>query len=290
MNLNAFTVDLEDWYQGLTSTNPYPEQWASYEARLEGNTDRLLDLLDEHGVEATFFVLGHVAGQYPDLIRRIDAAGHEIGVHGYWHDKVHRLTPDQFAAELERSIQVLEPLVSRPIVGHRAPYFSINKHSLWALDVLLDMGFDYDSSFFPTRNMLYGYPEAPRFPCRPAASGADDARRGGRGDLGSSLVEFPVSTARWLGANWPIGGGFYVRASPYAIIRAGIRQLHRQGQPAIMYVHPWELDTEQRYSKVTLRERVTHYHGRRGLVAKLSSLFQDFTFVSLRRLLDLVPA
>jgi polysaccharide deacetylase family protein (PEP-CTERM system associated) len=289
MILNAFTVDLEDWFQGLTSTNPHPEKWVSYEARLEGNANRLLEMLDKHGVEATFFVLGRVADQYPDLIRRIDAAGHEIGVHGYWHEMVHRLTPDRFGADLDRSIQVLRPLVSQPVSGHRAPYFSINQQSLWAIDVLKDRGFDYDSSFFPTRNLLYGYPGAPRFPCRLAASDADSAQQSGRSDLDSALVEFPVSTARWLGINWPIGGGFYVRSLPYAVIRAGIRQLNRQGQPAIMYVHPWELDTEQHYNRVTLRERVSHYHGRRGLRNKLDRLFGDFTFVSLRRLLDVVP-
>jgi len=288
MMLNAFTVDLEDWFQGLTSTNRHPEKWAAYEARLEGNTERLLALLERYGVRATFFVLGHVADQYPELIRRIDAAGHEIGVHGYWHNMVHRLTPERFSLELERAMETLEPLVSQPIVGHRAPYFSINKDTLWALDVLSDKGFAYDSSFFPTRNMLYGYPEAPRFPCRLAAVGAAQVTQDSVG--GSRLVEFPVSTARWLGINWPIGGGFYVRVLPYAIIRAGIRQLNRQGQPAIMYMHPWELDVGQRFSKVTLRERVTHYYGRRGLMKKLDRMFQEFAFVPLGRLLEAIPA
>ena len=288
MMYNGFTVDLEDWFQGLTSTNPYPEKWAGYEARLADNTERLLALLERYSVHATFFVLGHVADQYPALIRRIDAAGHEIGVHGYWHDMVHRLTPEQFSLQLERAFGALEPLVSQPIVGHRAPYFSINRHALWALDLLADKGFTYDSSFFPTRNMLYGYPDAPRFPCRLATAGAAGVTRDG--DASSRLVEFPVSTARWLGVNWPIGGGFYVRALPYAIIRAGIRQLNRQGQPAIMYMHPWELDVEQRFDKVTLRERVTHYYGRRGLMKKLDQMFQDFAFVPLGRLLDFVPA
>ena len=219
MTLNAFTVDLEDWFQGLTSTNRYPEKWASYEARLEGNTERLLRLLERYDVRATFFVLGYVADQYPALIRSIDAAGHEIGVHGYEHEKIHHLTPERFSLELDRAIGALEPLVSGPILGHRAPYFSINRHTLWALDVLAEKGFAYDSSFFPTRNMLYGYPEAPRFPCWLEAGGTAGGLR--LDDRPPCLVEFPVSTARWLGVNWPIGGGFYVRALPYAIIRAG---------------------------------------------------------------------
>ncbi len=273
---NAFTVDLEDWFQGLTSTNRQADEWHRHEARVEANTDRLLALLDEYGVRGTFFVLGLVAQQYPDMIRRIDAAGHEVGVHGYWHLMVRRLTPQRFGEELERALETLTPLVSRPIIGHRAPYFSIDGSSLWALDVLADKGFRYDSSFFPTRNMLYGYPDAPRFPHR--------AGTGGR------LIEFPVSTARWAGINWPIAGGFYVRTLPYALVRLGIQQLNRQGQPAILYVHPWEMDTGQRYKRVTARERLTHYHGRRGLERKLRRLFTDHSFAPLGEMLHLAQA
>jgi polysaccharide deacetylase family protein (PEP-CTERM system associated) len=270
--VNAYTVDLEDWYQGLTSTNREPERWPAYEARLANSTARLLALLGKYSVRATFFVLGPVAEQYPDLVRQIDAAGHELGVHGYWHERVHRLTPERLAADLDRVVQALSPLASHPIVGHRAPYFSINGQTLWALDVLRERGFRYDSSFFPTRNMLYGYPDAPRFPCRVG-------HRGG-------LVEFPISTARWLGVTWPMGGGFYVRALPYGVIRAGIQQLNRQGQPAILYVHPWELDTGQNYRKVTFRERVSHYYGRQGLEKKLSRLLEEFSFSPLQELVD----
>jgi len=190
--VNAFTVDLEDWFQGLTSTNSRPSTWGLLEARLEKNALRLLALLDEYGVRATFFVLGHVAKHYPDLIRQIDAAGHEIGVHGFWHRMVHRMDPQQFAQELDSALEMLTPLASRPILGHRAPYFSINGRSLWALDVLRQKGLCYDSSFFPTRNMLYGYPESPRYPH------IIESRE---------LVEFPVSTVRWGGLNLPIAGG-----------------------------------------------------------------------------------
>jgi len=267
---NAFTIDVEDWFQGLTSTNCRPEQWDRYEARVEANTDHVLALLAEYGVRATFFVLGHVANRHPGLIRRIDAEGHEIGVHGYWHRMVHRLTPDQFAAELDRTLAILRPLVNQPILGHRAPYFSINRQSLWALEVLSKKGFRYDSSFFPTRNMLYGYPDSPRLPHRV---------------LDGRLIEFPVSCVRWAGVNWPIAGGFYVRALPYRFVQRGMRRLNRQGQPIIMYVHPWELDTGQRYRQVTRRERVTHYHGRRGLAAKLRGFLSEFRFAPLRELL-----
>jgi polysaccharide deacetylase family protein (PEP-CTERM system associated) len=269
--LNAFTVDLEDWYQGLTSTNIQPDRWQHLESRVEASTERLLAILASHNARATFFVLGRVADCHPDLVRRIDAAGHEIGVHGYWHRAVHQLSPQEFASELDRTLEALHPLVSQPIIGHRAPYFSINGRALWALDMLREKGFRYDSSFFPTRNMLYGYPEAPRFPHRVRGNG---------------LVEFPMSTARWGGITWPIAGGFYVRTWPYAVIRAGIKQLNHQGQPAVLYMHPWELDTEQHYSHVTFRERITHYHGRQSLPEKLDRLFGDFRFTSLGDVLE----
>lgn len=279
MLANSFTIDLEDWFQGLTSTNARPQEWDRLEPRVEANTDRLLALMDEYQVHGTFFVLGLVAERYPDLIRRVAAAGHEIGVHGHEHLMVRRLTPERFGQELDRACDALGRLASaappgqeRPIAGHRAPYFSINGESLWALDVLRERGFRYDSSFFPTRNMLYGYPQAPRFPHR----------------LANGLVEFPVSTARWLGMNWPIAGGFYVRTLPYAVVRQGIRQLNRQGQPAILYVHPWELDTGQHYTQVTARERLTHYHGRGTLESKLRRLFTDFKMAPLGDLLGQV--
>lgn len=269
---NAFTVDVEDWFHGLTSTNRQPDIWPQCESRVVQNTEHLLALLDEYGVKATFFVLGKVAEQHPDLIRRIAAAGHEIGVHGHTHQMIHRLTPQAFTAELDRALALLRPLTPAPIIGHRAPYFSINASSLWALDVLRERGFRYDSSFFPTRNMLYGYPEAPRFPHRL--------------DNGSGLVEFPASTVRFAGVTWPISGGFYVRAWPCRVTRRAIRRLNRRGQPAILYIHPWELDTGQPMRAKTLRERITHYYGRRGLESKLRQLFQDFHFGPLRDLLD----
>ena len=268
--INAFTVDLEDWFQGLTSTNARPEEWAGYESRIEPNTRHLLDLLDAFDVRATFFILGYVAHHHPALVCEVEAAGHEIGVHGYWHRMVDRLQPEQFAAEIEEALAAISPLVSQPLRGHRAPYFSINDRSLWALEVLREKGFHYDSSFFPTRNMLYGYPEAPRFPH--AVTG--------------DFIEFPISTARWSGWHWPIGGGFYVRTLPYKMIAAGIRQLNELGEPAVMYLHPWELDINQNYRRVTLRERITHYHGRGSLEKKLRRLFTDFRFAPLGDLLE----
>jgi polysaccharide deacetylase family protein (PEP-CTERM system associated) len=269
--VNAFSVDLEDWFQGLTSTNPQVEEWPSFESRVIPATQMLLDILRVHDVQATFFVLGHVADQHPTLIEDIRAEGHELGVHGYFHRFVDRLTPDDFARDLERSIQAVERITGEVPLGHRAPYFSINRGTPWVFDVLQAQGLRYDSSFFPARTMLYGFPEAPRFP---------------HYLNGHALMEFPLSTVRLAGINWPIAGGFYLRTFPYAFIRWGIARLNRQGQPAIMYMHPWELDLDQDYDRVTPRERITHYHGRRGLAAKLGRLFTDFRFGTLSALLE----
>lgn len=156
--------------------------------------------------------------------------------------------------------------------GHRAPYFSINGDTPWAFDLLQAHGLRYDSSIFPTRTTLYGSPDAPRFPHR-----VD----------GYTLMEFPLSTVRLGSINWPIAGGFYLRSLPYPFVHWGITRLNRQGQPAVLYMHPWELDLGQDYKRVTLRERMTHYHGRRKLMEKLHRLFTDFRFSSLGTLLAL---
>ncbi|MFB0534653.1 MAG: DUF3473 domain-containing protein [Anaerolineae bacterium] len=272
--INGLSVDLEDWYQGLTSTNPLRQAWPTFESRVLRNTELLLDLLAKHNTRATFFTLGYVAERFPDLISQVEAAGHEIGVHGYWHYMVDRLTLDAFAEEIDRALACLTPMVRGPLIGHRAPYFSINHRSLWALDLLAERGFRYDSSFFPARNSLSGYPKAPRFP----------HRLGGN----QGMVEFPVSTARLFGMNWPIAGGIYLRALPYWFIKWSINRLHRQGQPAIMYLHPYDLDTEQSVPVATPREWLVRYCNRRGSLGKLRRLLRDFRFAPLRELLDTV--
>jgi polysaccharide deacetylase family protein (PEP-CTERM system associated) len=265
--LNAFTVDLEDWYQGLTSTNPLVDQWPGFESRVEANTHRLLAILRECHVRATFFVLGYIADTHPGLVEAIAAAGHEIGVHGYHHRFVTKMNAGEFEREIDLTLEALDRIVGSRIVGHRAPYFSINGRTAWAFDVLESRGFAYDSSVFPTRNMLYGYPDAPRFPYQVP---------------GHAMVEFPATTLLFAGRKWPIAGGFYNRALPYAVIRRGIQQVNGEGQPAIIYVHPWELDSGQRYDQVTLRERITHYYGRGGLEKKTRRLLSEFRFGSLQ--------
>lgn len=266
---NAFTVDLEEWFQGLTSTNCQVERWAEFESRVVPATHLLLGILREYGVRATFFVLGHVADRQPALIDAICAEGHELGIHGYYHRFVYRLTPSAFDGEVGRSMEAVMRVNGEVPQGHRAPYFSVNATTPWAFDVLARHGLRYDSSVFPTRNMLYGFPGAPRLPYRVAEN---------------ALWEIPASTVRWAGKTWPMAGGFYVRALPYTVTRWALRRLQQAGEPAILYIHPWELDLGQRYNQVTPRERITHYHGRHGLAAKLHRLFSDFRFGPMRDL------
>lgn len=268
--LNAFTVDLEDWFQGLTSTNPLVDQWPAFESRIEATTRRLLTILSEQNVHATFFVLGYVADSHPGLIEEIAAGGHELGVHGYYHRFVSQMTAAEFAQELDQTLAAIDRITGITPTGHRAPYFSLNANTPWAFEVLESRGFSYDSSVFPTKNMLYGFPDAPRFPYKVP---------------GHEIVEFPATTMSVAGKKWPIAGGFYNRALPYALIRHGIRQVNEQGEPAVIYIHPWELDTGQTYDQVTFRERITHYHGRRGLEKKLVQLLTDFQFGTLQDLL-----
>lgn len=272
--VNAFTIDLEDWYQGLTSTSRRVDQWRDFEDRVVGNTERILEILESVSVKATFFVLGYVADEFPNLVRKVADAGHEIALHGYHHQMVHRLTPEEFRRDVVRGMEAIQKACGKKVIGFRAPMFSINGSTGWALQELCAMGFQYDSSAFPIRNMYYGNPNAPRHPYRPKEA--------------PDLIEFPVATVRLAGINWPVGGGFYVRTLPYRLIHAAILRINQQGQPAVIYMHPWELDQEQRYDKVTFRERITHYHGRASLPDKVHHLLHDFEFAPLQELFERV--
>lgn len=270
---HVFTVDLEEWFQGLTSTNRDVARWGTLESRVVESTEQLLGILAAHRVVATFFVLGHVADRHPALIEQIYDAGHELGIHGYYHRFVSRMTPAEFDDELARSLDALARITGEVATGHRAPYFSVNASTPWAFDCLARRGLRYDSSVFPVRSLLYGYPDAPRLPYRVP----------GRG-----LWEVPASTLPWGGQNWPVAGGFYLRILPYAATRWALRRLQAAGEPIVIYHHPWELDTGQRYSAVTPRERLTHYAGRRGVADKLHRLLRDFAFGPMGELVDVL--
>jgi polysaccharide deacetylase family protein (PEP-CTERM system associated) len=274
---NALSVDVEDWYQ-VSDFEEVVEfaAWDRYESRVVRNTERVLSLLSEYDVRATFFVLTWNAERHPDLVRRIADAGHEVASHGHRHRLIYEQTAAEFRDDVMRSKKILEDVTGTAVLGYRAPSFSLTQASLWALDVLLDCGFRYDSSIFPISDRLYGIPNARRFPFVIRADGD------------RVLLEFPMSTARAVGRNWPLGGGAYLRLLPYRYMRWGIRRVNREGQAALVYVHPWELDPDQPRVKVKGKRGIsTHYINLNRTEARLRRLLQDFSFAPARDVLGL---
>ena len=264
---NIFTVDLEDWFQGLEIDSVL---WGGFESRLRIGTDRLLEMLDRAGAKATFFVLGYAAEQAPDLVREIHERGHEIGTHGYGHEFVYQLGPDRFRTDLQRSLEVLDRLVGVPVRGHRAPYFSIVKGTEWAFEILCESGIRFDSSVFPVANYRYGIPDAPRWIHQ----------------VGDGLMECPLSTMRIFNRNLPICGGAYFRLYPYALTQSFVRRLNQSGRIAVFYMHPWELDPDQPNLKLPRRIGLTHYWNLAATSKRLRRLLDDFRFTTMGRALD----
>jgi polysaccharide deacetylase family protein (PEP-CTERM system associated) len=270
--VNALTVDVEDYFQvsafeGVVSR----ECWDKYESRVGPNTDRILRILDEFGVQATFFVLGWVAAREPALVRRIAAAGHEVASHGYAHRLVYEQQPDEFREDLRRSRAAIESACGRRVTGYRAPSFSITQRSLWAFDVLIEEGFRWDASVFPIRHDRYGIPSAPRHPYYVPHS------RGG-----GSVLEIPASTVCVAGANLPIAGGGYFRLLPYRWAAWGIDRVNRvERQPVVFYLHPWELDAEQPRLQAPWLSRFRHYRNLASTDGRLRRLLRDHRFATL---------
>jgi polysaccharide deacetylase family protein (PEP-CTERM system associated) len=272
--LNAMTVDVEDYFHVSVFEKTVPRaRWESLESRVVINTERLLDLFDEHGVRGTFFVLGWVAERYPSVVRSIAGRGHELASHGYAHRLVYEQAPEVFRDDVRKAKALIEDLSGRRVNGYRAPSFSVTERSLWALDVLLEEGYRYDASIFPIRHDRYGIPDAPRWPHAMA-------RKSG------SLFEVPGSTVRFGGTNLPVAGGGYFRILPYAWTRWGMRRLNRvEGQPAVFYLHPWEIDPEQPRLPASVLGRFRHYRNLHLTEARLRSLMRDFRFGPLETVL-----
>jgi polysaccharide deacetylase family protein (PEP-CTERM system associated) len=275
---NAFSVDVEEHYQveafrGFIARN----QWVRFESRVVVNTRRLLGLLQKRSVTATFFILGCVAERYPRLVRECIEAGHEIASHGWDHRPVTELTRDEFRSDVRRTKDLLEDLGGVEVLGYRAPTYSIVESTMWALEVLLEEGYRYDSSIFPIIHDRYGVPGAPRFPGTVATQS------------GSSLLEFPISTVRFGGINVPFIGGGYLRHLPQHFVHWGMRRvIERERQPVIVYVHPWELDPEQpRLGEVPAITRWRHYRNLERTEDRLESLFAEFSFGTVREVLGL---
>jgi polysaccharide deacetylase family protein (PEP-CTERM system associated) len=265
--VNAMTVDVEDYFHVTAFAGSIErDRWASLPARVERNTQRLLELFAARNVRATFFVLGWVAERAPALIRALHDAGHEIACHGLTHELVYNQTPEQFRAETERSKTLLEELIGARVRGYRAASYSITSRSLWALDILAELGFEYDSSVFPVRHDLYGIPGASRHPFRVAS---------GR------VLEVPLTTVRVFGQHLPCAGGGYFRLLPYGAFRWALRRANREGLPAVFYLHPWEIDPGQPRIAAPWRSRFRHYTNLHRTEPRLAALLEDFRWASM---------
>lgn len=269
--VNALTVDVEEYFHPNAMDGAVdPSEWDSLPRRVEECTHRLLDMLSEHGVRATFFVLGWVAERFPGLVGEIAGRGHEVACHGFAHRLAYRLGPERFRTDAERARGVLEDRLGRRVEGFRAASYSITSASLWALDALIDLGFAYDSSIFPVRHDLYGIPDFSRVPVR--------VRR-----AGGEILEFPPSTVRLAGRNWPVAGGGYFRLLPYRLTRLAIRRLNRRERlPAMVYVHPWEIDPEQPRLPAGRGARFRQYTNLSRTESRLRRLLADFRFAPIR--------
>lgn len=268
--VNALTVDVEDYFQVEAFADVVRrEDWSKWESRVERNTHRLLDLLARREVRSTFFILGWVAEHHPQLVREIAEAGHEIACHSYHHQLIHAQSHDEFRADVRRAKFLLEDITGQEVIGYRAPTYSITKTTLWALDVLVEEGFQYDSSIFPIYHDRYGIPGAERFihtiRCQ-----------------AGNIVEFPPSTVRVAAANLPMTGGGYFRLLPYALFRWGLRRINRlEQQPALFMVHAWEVDPEQPIIAGTRLNIWRHRNNLSRTESRLERLLTEFRFAPL---------
>ncbi len=275
--MNAMTVDVEDYFHVSAFEKEIPlESWDSMPMRVVENTERILDLFDDYSVKATFFILGWVAERSPELVRSIGERGHEIACHGMEHQRIYKIGRDAFEKDIDRSKKLLEDITGRPVLGYRAPSYSITNQSMWALDVLIDAGFKYDSSIFPIHHDLYGVPGAKRKPHLIERSGG-------------MIQEFPPTTYQMnlLGkkANVPVSGGGYLRLFPVQLISGALRKINEQGDEAVIYFHPWEIDPDQPRVKAGWKSRFRHYVNLKTTYRKLETLLDDFRFAPMAQVL-----
>jgi polysaccharide deacetylase family protein (PEP-CTERM system associated) len=263
--VNAMTCDVEDYFQ-VSAFAPYiaRDSWPQRECRVEANMERILALFERHGVKATFFTLGWIAERYPQVVRRIVAGGHELASHGYGHLRASDQNRAEFDNDVRSSKALLEDLGGVPVIGYRAPSFSIGHGNLWALDALREAGYRYSSSIYPVVHDHYGMPDAPRFAFYP--QGPD------------GLLEVPITTVRMGSRNLPAGGGGYFRLLPYALSRWMLKRVNRDDRrSALFYFHPWEIDPDQpRPEGLDAKSRFRHYINIGRMERRLAQLARDF--------------
>ncbi len=274
---NALTIDLEDYYHVSAFSEQIPvDRWNSATSRIERNTEVLLDLLESAGCKATFFTLGWVGEQHPEVVRKVAERGHEVACHSLRHRTVYKMTREEFRDDTLRAKSLLEDCSGTRVVGYRAPSFSITDKSLWALEVLAELGFTFDSSIFPVEHPNYGIPNFARDPHRVQTPSGP-------------IVEFPMTVLELAGLRSPFGGGAYLRFLPYWYTRWGVRFLNAtENRPVCVYLHPWELDPDQPRMSGSLTSRVRHYVGLRKTAAKFAQLIRDFEFGTLGSMVDQV--
>jgi polysaccharide deacetylase family protein (PEP-CTERM system associated) len=277
---NAMTVDVEDYFHVSALAEVIGRKdWDRMEYRAEQSTERLLDMFAQQQIKCTFFVLGWVANRSPHLIRKIHAAGHEVACHGLTHELVYRQTPDVFRDETKQSKTMLEDIIGAPVQGYRAASYSITAQSLWAIDILCDLGFKYDSSIFPIAHDRYGIPGAATSP------GEFVTAKGNR------IVEFPLSTAKFLRWRMPVAGGGYFRLLPYAYTHWGLSKINREDRiPFVFYLHPWEIDPAQPRFAASLLSRFRHYTNLDKCEARLKRLISEFHFTTMAQVLGVNSA
>ena len=274
------TVDVEDYFHVEAFAECVSrDEWPHFASRVRANTERILRMFSEYGCRGTFFILGWVAERDPHLVREIAAAGHEIACHSHLHRRVSSLTPEEFREDLRRARVAIEDASGAKLAGFRAPTFSIGRQNLWALDILSEEGFLYDSSIFPIHHDLYGFPGSPRFPYRvPCANSR-------------SLLEIPMTTAKILGTTWPSGGGGYLRLFPMAYTRFIVNRIHRQDrQPFVLYFHPWELDPEQPRIAAKWKSRFRHYTGLSRMESRIRELLSTGSFIPMIDWISQLPS
>jgi len=276
--INALTIDVEDYFQvNAFVRHVQREDWDHYPLRVECNTNRIIEMLDEFAFKATFFILGWVAERLPNLVREIHKRGHEIACHGYGHELIYSIGPDSFRRDIRKAKKILEDICGEKVHGYRAPSYSITKQSLWAQDILVEEGFSYDSSIFPVIHDTYGIPDAQRFP---------HIQQTGAGPL----VEFPLTTLLFhLGGKeirLPIAGGGYLRLFPAELLRRGIEKINRKEmQPTVLYFHPWEIDPDQPRINAGMKSTFRHYINLHRTEKKISYLLERVRFASMKEVL-----
>jgi polysaccharide deacetylase family protein (PEP-CTERM system associated) len=272
---NALTVDLEEYFQ-VSNFDKLIDRadWESLPSRVGDSTARLLDLFDSTESRATFFVLGWIAERHPALVREIAARGHEIACHGYGHELVYDLGRDRFREDIKRARAAIEDATGIAVRGYRAPSYSITEASLWALQILVEEGFSFDSSIFPIKHPRYGMPEFSRWPVRLDLGG------------GSTILEFPLTTLSFGRLNFPLAGGAYLRFLPPPLFRWGFGHVEASGRPTVLYVHPWEIDPDQPRQDVRWWVKINHYYNLGNTEMRLRKLLQRFKFSTLSQVLD----